>query len=53
VCRDLINNILDTNPDTRYGINHIKSHHWYQMEQREGVMQEIATVEPGKYNYNC
>ena len=49
VCRDLIKNILDTNPDTRYDIKHIKSHRWYQMEQHEGVTQEIAQLEPGKF----
>lgn len=55
-CKDLIRHILDTNPDTRYTINDIRSHTWsLQVKDRNRDMglfpgKEKMPVEQKLYN---
>lgn len=56
-CKDLISHILDTNPDTRYTVNDIRSHTWaLQVKDRNRDMglfpgKEKMPVEQKLYNH--
>jgi 5'-AMP-activated protein kinase catalytic alpha subunit len=49
-CADLLTKILNTNPDTRYSIDDIRSHPWFKLSKEKKISGLFPAKEKMPYN---